>query len=565
MKLFKSRSSRKIDGGVADAIRPTRRNLFKAAALGALFAGASGFQAAAEIQKYSDFITAKRGEVARQLSEWFADRVNVLSYIPHHIHDAIAAKTSTADVSAYLAQAVAESGASGRSIYAPAGLYLCQQQWAIALLANMAIVGEDKDATIIKFALTGHNDNCVQVSNAQFYRLTFHNLTLDFDATGLDGISMDRGVPQFDNVNIKNSHRDAHTFPLVGTSSGWIENAFFRQVEWDAIGRHIMNVDFSSSSRAVPFFNESLFDHCECRGIGVRFAGSNILHIAFDGTSSAISFANIIFEDCNFDVEVANSVGGSGVGDAIKAVSLNGGQGTVYNIFVRGGAWESTAGSNTRAKTIVADAGITVSSFNDYGYTRAQWVQAASDDILNLESTYQNRPGQLILPTLAARPNGIGLKGAGLITGFANTPTLFAQTKTASARSTVTFDIPIETLTNFSAQGAIAVLLSKQGLVSSSTFDQLGLYLVHCARDSTKNYAKGQQVFKLANNVSYGFDPDIGVGVVFSMVDASTLRVRITTGANVGTDGSATQIYCTASRGLILGVGSAGDVINMPI
>lgn len=442
----------------------------------------------------------------------------------------------TAAVSAFLAAIVDKTGR------VPRGTYKLTQPMTLTG-SSTALICEP--GTIFDFHLPDHASDCFTLSPAGYEPLVVENLTINCNNTGRDGLAFSKGAPKMRNIVINQPYRDGIGVTVNSSNSSWVENwTCDGTLLITAAGRHALHATLTGAWNGTPFFNETLLEQFEVRGIGRNFAHASAIRFTFDGTTAAPVSGFTVLQ-CNFDAQVASAV--APVSHTIYAQSLNGGVGSMESLYIKGGGWESTSAvAPGGLYNYNADASVSTKLSCIVGVVNYNWAYNVCPAYALEKSNYYADANGAHYASALQKSDGYAFKAAsgGYLGGFTNNPTAYRTRSFLVASGNATVDIPIGAMSDYSAQAPLVVTIFHKGFYDSLGFYGYGVYLVSPSRTNV-DYVHSVVMLSGSSNDAYSFTP---AAVTFSIPSSGTLRVTIPGGASVGTSGTSTAFDIAANR-----------------
>lgn len=430
--------------------------------------------------------------------------------------------------------------AVGTTLFVPRGTYKITSGITLSGL-NTALICDP--GVVFNFNISGNTTDCLTLDPSGYEPLYIENLTITCNNTGRDGLAFSKGAPKLKNVTINQPYRDGIAATLNSASSHWVENLTVVNLLITAAGRHPLHVYMTGAWSGTPFFNETLIEQFEVRGIGRNFANASAIRFTFDGTTTApISGFTVL--QCNFDAQVSSAV--APVSHTIYATSVNSGVGSIESLFIKGGGWESTSGTAPGGLyNYSADATITTKISNIVGIVNYNWAYSVDPLFSSEKSNYYADANGSQYPSALQKTDGYAFKAvSGLLGGFTNNPTAYRTNANLVASGNTNVDISIGAMSDYSAQAPIIVTIFSKPYYDGFGFYAYSVYLVSPSRTTT-NYVHNVVLMSGSANPAYSFNP---ASVTFSIPSNGTLRVTVPGGASVGTAGANTQFNLSANR-----------------
>lgn len=434
------------------------------------------------------------------------------------------------------------------ALLAGAGGTIRVKRGTYTLTEGISITGENthllcEPGTVFSYSGLGALENCLTLTASSYQPIHVSNLTLNCNNSGWNGIFTTQGAPKLHNVVINAAKEDGIQFSLDSARSDWIENLEIDGLLINGAGRHPFHVYMTGVWNGTPFFNETLIEQFEVRGIGLNSAGASAIKFTFDGTTVAPVTGFTVLQS-NFDAQVSGAV--APVSHTISAESVNGGVGALESLFVKGGGWESTSGiAPGGLYNFFADPLIAIKTSVIMGITNYNWAYNVGPSFASEKSNYYCDANGAHYPSALAKADGYAFKGvSGYLGGFTNNPTAYRNRDFLVASGNKTFDIPIAAMSDYSAQAPLTVTLFHKGFFDSLGFYGYGTYLVSPSRTNA-DFVHSVVLLSGSSNPTYSFIP---ANVTFSIPAPGTLRVTIPGGADVGGGGTNTTVDVAANR-----------------
>lgn len=303
------------------------------------------------------FIASGTGAVSRQITSKLQDEVSILDFIPESLHAAIKARTSTTDLSLYVANAIAAIDANdGGGLYWPAGTYNVNS--ATQLCRNLTMRGAGIEATIVKGSHTGTaGANSVSIPSGSLFKnvetingshrcfITVSDMTLNLTSASNLGACFYSQCSTF--LNFK-------SVAFIGGKYGLIRDQDEISSETDCVFESQLSGGIGLWYVNGPDINASalaLFTN-QLKNVGCQFNQSSAYAIVHDGgydwccispnlNGGGVRFAGV--QPGMFIAGEYESVTGRPVMQ-VSTTTLSGGSSGSGYLTVDGGVWASVAG-----------------------------------------------------------------------------------------------------------------------------------------------------------------------------------------------------------------------------
>lgn len=338
-------------------------------------------------------------------------------------------------------------------------------------LSGVHVYGTDYTKNGLVFELAGSKDGIVLYDHKPH---TLCNMYIDMQGHGRDCVvvySADR--PIFENLNIKNSGRDSISFIAI-SEWHWIENIRCNNVLINQSGRH--GFYFEVGNETANFINENVFQHCEIRGIGRRYANSSFIYAnskVVGGLSNGSKMSMFNWLSCNFDAEGGGALGGRDrLGNAINFNVDNGYSGNFEAWKFTNGGYENMD-STSVPKYVFGCSGTGIFNFNGLrcdGVTRNNYHYWFDETILKDDTIFIN-----VLGLDCILPKSDKLKVTNLTVENITIPDEIELNKiiNASKNSSITINIPFRNNTERKVKNyKIDVSLHYDCYLSDNNFSQ---------------------------------------------------------------------------------------------